>query len=258
MASTRQANLLLTFMRILKKEIMDSEQEVMAYDLVVSRYLDIVHAAFAETVINLSPSKGKFLDLGTGTGWDSILIAKNTVNVQICAVDLSDVMLKMATNNSRKEGVGEKINFIKADAKSLPFEDGSFDAVFSQNMLHHQPEPEMMLAEIRRVVKPAGAVIIRDLVRHSKLVNTFCVNSLACNYDQVMKKEYEKSILAAFSRKEWLDLIKKMGLSGSRMTTQFMTHASIERPSAKRRTDYVKVVNPFYKRVLASFYISKL
>ena len=55
-------------MRILKKEVMSSQEEAMAYDLVVSKYTDIVHAGFAETVINLSPSDGKFLEVGTGKG----------------------------------------------------------------------------------------------------------------------------------------------------------------------------------------------
>jgi len=244
-------------MRILKDEVMSTQQEVIAYDLVVSKYLDIVHAGFAETVINLSPSEGKFLDIGTGTGWDSILVAKSTTNVQLTAVDLSEAMLSVALSNSCREGVDNKINFIKGDAKRLPFDNGTFDSVFSQNMLHHLPEPELMLAEIKRVVKLDGAVIIRDLIRHKKFVNTFCVNILGFNYNEVMKKEYRNSILAAHSQEEWLELKNKMNLSGARFTKQFMTHVSIERPSARRRADYVKVANPFYRRILASFYISK-
>ena len=83
-------------MRILKKEVMSSQEEAMAYDLVVSKYTDIVHAGFAETVINLSPSDGKFLEVGTGSGRDAILVAKNTLNIRVTAVDLSDAMLELA------------------------------------------------------------------------------------------------------------------------------------------------------------------
>jgi ubiquinone/menaquinone biosynthesis C-methylase UbiE len=245
-------------MRILKKEIMDSEKEALAYDLVVSKYKDIVHASFAETVINLSPPEGRYLDIGTGTGWDAILVAKNTSNVQVTAIDLSDEMLRFAICSSRRERVDTKIKFIKADAKCLPFDDGTFDAVFSQNMLHHLPEPERMLSEIKRVVKSDGAIIIRDLVRHSKFMNAICVNVLGINYNKTMKEEYRKSILAALTSQEWLKLKNRMDMPGLRFTKQFLTHVSIERPSIRRRKDvYAKVVGPFCRRISASFYISK-
>ena len=243
--------------RVFKKEIMSSEAEVMAYDLVVSRYLDIVHAGFAETVINFSPSEGRFLEVGTGTGWDTILIAKNTLNVQISAVDLSDQMLKFATYNASREGVDNKISFIKGDAKALPFEDETFDAVFSHHMLHHLSEPEKMLSEIKRVVKSDGAIIIRDLIRRSRLMNAICVDLFGINYNKAMKDEYRKSILAAYSKEEWLELKNKMNMSGLRFAKHLMTHVSIERPSLRRRSDYIKVVNPCYRRIAASFYISK-
>ncbi len=245
-------------MRIFKKEVMTSTEEVVAYDLVVGRYLNIVHAGFAETVINLSPSEGKFLEIGTGTGWDAILVAKNTSNVQVTAIDLSDEMLKFASRNASREGVSNKINFIKGDAKGLPFDDRTFDAVFCQNMLHHLPQPEEMLSEIKRVVKIDGAIIIRDLVRHSKFMNAICVNILGINYNRTMKEEYLKSILAALSSQEWIDLQNKINMPDLRFSKHFLTHVSIERPSERRRKDiYIKVVNPFYRRILASFYISK-
>jgi len=244
-------------MRILKKEIMESEDEALAYDLVVSKYLDIVHAGFAETVVNMSPPEGRFLDVGTGSGWDAILVARNNSKVQVTAVDLSDAMLEIASRNAQSAGVQGKINFIKADAKKLPFEDGIFDAVFTHNMLHHQAEPEKMVSEMIRVAKADGAIIIRDLVRHSSLINDFCVNFLGSNYDKMMKTEYRRSILAALSQKEWIELKKKTNMLDSRFTKQFITHVSIERPSIRRKDIYLKVVSPFYRRLAASFYISK-
>jgi len=244
-------------MRVLKKEIMESEEEAFAYDLVVNKYVDIVNAGFAETVINLSPSHGSFLEIGTGSGRDAILIAKNTYNIGITALDLSDAMLKLAIQNARRERVDNKINFIKGDAKSLPFDDGAFDAVFCHNMLHHLPQPEKMLSEIKRVVKSDGAIIIRDLIRYSKILNAACVNILGINYNKTMREEYRKSILASYSKQEWLELKDKMNLFDLRFTKQFMTHVSIERVSARRRTDYIKVASPFYKRLAASFYISR-
>lgn len=244
-------------MRVLKKEIMESEEEAIAYDLVVGKYAGIIHVGFAETVINLSPPEGKFLDVGTGTGRDAIMVAKNTSRVQVIAIDLSDAMLEFAARNAKKEKVDNKISFIKGDAKGLPFNDKTFDAVFTHNMLHHLPEPERMVAEIMRVVKDDGAIIIRDLIRHSRLMNAICVHVFGINYEEVMKKEYRRSIDAALSSSEWFELREKMNMPDSRITKQFMTHVSIERPSRRKRDIYTKLVNPFYKRIAASFYISK-
>jgi len=244
-------------MRVLKQEVMVSEEEAYAYDRVVSKYADIVHAGFAETVINLSPSFGSFLEIGTGSGRDAILVAKNTLNVRLTAVDLSDAMLKLAASNACTERVEHKIDFIKADAKGLPFSEGTFDAVFSHNMLHHLAQPEMMLSEIKRVVKSDGAIVIRDLIRYSEFANAVCVNILGVNYSKNMKEEYRKSLLAAFSKQEWLGLMDTVDMSGLRLTQQFMTHVSIERSSERRRPDYIKVVHPYHRRLAASFYISR-
>ena len=106
--------------RVLEKEIMLSEEEVVAYDLLVGKYSKILHAGFVETVINLSPPKGRFLDIGTGTGWIAIGVAKNSSDIEITAVDLSEIMLAVARRNAQRENVTCKVIFKKGDAKGLP------------------------------------------------------------------------------------------------------------------------------------------
>ena len=166
-------------------------------------------------------------------------------------------MLKFASRNAFAQGVSHKIDFMIADAKDLPFDQSSFDAVFCHNMLHHLPQPERMIDEIKRVVKKDGAVVIRDLVRHSNLINAFCVHIMGVNYNAMMRDEYRKSILAALSQQEWLELKNRLNMPESRLTHQLMTHMTLQRASSRRRTDNIKVVKTFYKRLAASFYISR-
>src|SRR5689334_12459668 len=116
--------------RILENEVMMTEQEVIAYDQLVKKYLQILHTGFVETVINNSPSSGRFLDVGTGTGWIAIGVTKHTSNCQVTAIDLSEEMLNVAQRNAIQEGVGNKLSFQKGDAKGIPFADETFDAVF--------------------------------------------------------------------------------------------------------------------------------
>ena len=128
-------------MRILEQEIMMTEEEVVAYDLLVKKYFEILHAGFIETVINLSPAAGKFLDVGTGSGRIAIGVGKFAPDIEVIGVDLSEAMLGVARRNAKSEGVSQKVDFRLGDAKRLPFDDNSFDAVFCHNMLHHLPHP---------------------------------------------------------------------------------------------------------------------
>ena len=115
-----------------------------------------------------------------------------------------------------------------------------------------------MVKEMLRVAKEDGSIIIRDLVRHSKLVTELHVNLLGLPYNKLMKKEYRDSILAALSKHEWYQLFDELNLSGGRITRQFITHMSIERPSKKRASAYVAVPTPLYLSPFKNLYVSKI
>lgn len=243
-------------MRILEQEAMLTEAEVVAYDRLVKKYLTILHAGFVETVLNLSPSEGKFLDVGTGTGWIAIGVAKHNPNVKVTGVDLSDTMLKVAESNAQAEGVADRVRFIKGDAKDLPFTSEEFDAVFSHNMMHHLPDPPQLVLEMVRVAKPDGAIILRDLKRHSPLVTELHVQLFGLTYNKMMKKEYRDSIRAALSEKEWQELFSQANIPGGKLTKQFVTHMGIEKAALTRTTPPKTVPTPWLLRFPKSFYVS--
>ncbi|WP_022853585.1 methyltransferase domain-containing protein [Thermodesulfatator atlanticus] len=243
--------------RVLELEVMLSLEEVRAYDGLVRKYLKILHFGFLETIINFAPEEGLFLDIGTGTGHLAIELAKLCPKISIVAVDLSENMLTVARENAQKEGVLERINFMKADAKNIPFPSESFDCVYCHNMLHHIPQPIELLREIKRVAKKDAAILVRDLIRLTPLERAFHVNVFGATYTELMKKEYEDSIKAALSKEEWCELAQIIAIPGARVTYQFVTHQSLERPSSRRRKKYFKVPVPPQIRIATSFYISK-
>jgi ubiquinone/menaquinone biosynthesis C-methylase UbiE len=236
---------------------MMSEEEVLAYDILVGKYLQVLHAGFVETIINLSPSRGSFLDVGTGTGWIAIGVAKYSLDVEVVGVDLSGTMLNVARKNALQEGVGDRIRFSAGDAKSLPFEDETFDSVFCHNMLHHLPHPIEMVKEMARVAKKDGAILIRDLKRVSRPCTEFHVNVLGLPYPRIMKKRYRDSIRAALSKEEWNELFQSAHIPGAGLEKYFITHKSIERPSAHRRQDYFAVPTSLFLTPFKNMYISK-
>lgn len=241
--------------RKLEEEVMMGREEAAAYDGLTRKYLDILHAGFVESVVNLAPAGGRFLDVGTGTGWIAIGVARHS-GAQVTGLDLSDDMLAVARMNAENEGV-DNVEFVKGSASGIPFEADTFDAVFCHNMLHHIPEPEGLVREMLRVSKPEGAVVIRDLKRLSPLMTALHVNLFGLTYNELMKKEYRDSILASLTETEMQDLADRVGLGRSSFSRDFVTHMTLARPAANRRQDRITVNVPVHKRLAKSFYVYK-
>ena len=111
----------------------------------------------------IAPRKGmRVLDLAAGTGTSSAALAAHGAHVT--AADFSEGMLA----EGRKRNAGnDLIDFVWADATQLPFEDNSFDAATISYGLRNVSEPKQALAEMVRVVKPGGRVVIAEFSRPS-------------------------------------------------------------------------------------------
>ena len=144
--------------RTLEKEAMDSLEETVAYDRLVSdKQGDILDECFALSVLNLGISEGKILDIGTGTGRIPIKIVNKQSSFQVVGIDLSENMLQVAKENREQIcSHPDHIEFQYADAKNLPYEDDYFDVVMSHVTLHHLEDPLPVLKEANRVLNRGG------------------------------------------------------------------------------------------------------
>jgi ubiquinone/menaquinone biosynthesis C-methylase UbiE len=106
------------------------------------------------------------LDVACGTGRTLAQIHRALPNARLCAVDLSPFYLQLA-----RETVGRAAHarFVPANAESLPFADASFDAVVSVFLFHELPRASRrkVWAELARVVRPGGRVVVLDSVQRS-------------------------------------------------------------------------------------------
>ncbi len=102
-------------------------------------------------------------DLGAGTGQLAHTLAPHVARV--IAVDDSPAMLDAAAK--RLEGVGN-VELRHGRLEDLPIEDGSLDAVTLVLVLHHLPEPEKVLAEAARALKPGGKLLVVDMLPHER------------------------------------------------------------------------------------------
>jgi SAM-dependent methyltransferase len=102
-------------------------------------------------------------DLGCGTGQVSAALAPFVARV--VSVDASAAMLQAA--KKRLHGF-DNIDLRRGELEALPIDDARLDAATLMLVLHHVPEPERALAEVARVLKPGGRVIIVDMLPHDR------------------------------------------------------------------------------------------
>jgi len=101
------------------------------------------------------------LDCGCGPGVMSVELAEIVSPAEVVGIDRQGEQLDVGRAQAREAGV-ENIRFEVGDIYELPFEDGSFDAVFAHAVIYHLSDPQRALTEIRRVLKTGGLVGIRD------------------------------------------------------------------------------------------------
>src|SRR5688572_5842582 len=102
-------------------------------------------------------------DLGCGTGQLTAALAPFVRHV--IAVDASAAMLQAA--KKRLHGF-ENVELRRGDLESLPIDDARLDAATLALVLHHLPEPDRALAEVARVLKPRGRLLIVDMLPHDR------------------------------------------------------------------------------------------
>jgi ubiquinone/menaquinone biosynthesis C-methylase UbiE len=100
------------------------------------------------------------LDVGTGTGLVALRAARLLSAGRVIGIDHSQGMIEQACAKARCRGLGDFVTFRKSDAEQLDCSDQSFDVVLSLYALFHFPDPLRALAEMYRVLRPGGRVVI--------------------------------------------------------------------------------------------------
>jgi len=99
---------------------------------------------------------GRGLEIGAGTGYFGLNLARAGVVGDYVATDISPGMLDALAGSARRLDLD--VDTVCCEATQLPFPDASFDLVFGHAVLHHLPDLEASFAELRRVLRPGGAV----------------------------------------------------------------------------------------------------
>lgn len=104
------------------------------------------------------------LDICSGMGGPARYLA-HTRGCRVTGVDLTESRVQGATRLSALARLSERVEFRHGNALDLPFADGGFDAVISQEAWAHVPDKARLIAEAVRVLKPGGVIAFTDIVR---------------------------------------------------------------------------------------------
>ena len=138
------------------------------------------------------------VDLGSGAGFDCFLAAGRVgPEGRVIGVDMTPEMLERARENARKGGYAN-VEFRLGEIEALPVPDSSVDVVISNCVLNLSGDRPRVLAEVRRVLKPGGRVMISDLVSDRPVPDFVAASKdslVACL--PVPVREYKEDLAAA-------------------------------------------------------------
>jgi len=200
--------------RILEPELMTDEAQAEAY----------AHADFAQVnqgfvdrfrVCFPKLTGGSMVDLGCGPGDIPVRFAQAMPGFTITAVDGSEPMIALAHKAVKAAGVEARVLPRRARLPMLPLPLQSFDAVVSNSLVHHMPDPYLFWNEVVRLGKPGAPVLIMDLFRpESPKRAREVVERYSGSEPAVLQDDFFNSLCAAFTLREIRYQIRSRGLGG--------------------------------------------
>jgi len=171
-------------------------------------------------IIRSGIAHGLALEIGPGPGYRGLEWLKKTESTMLLAVEISPEMTKIAERNAREYGLEGRVKYVKGDAHQIPFDDNTFDGVFTNGSLHEWSQPIRVFDEVYRVLKPGAKCFISDMRRD--------MNPLVRRFMKLMVKPKEirpgfiSSMNASYTIDEIRSILNQSNLKESIVAKTFM------------------------------------
>lgn len=192
----------------------DSDPSV--YNMCRKDYPDVLAEVVKEPFSDL-------LDAGCGTGAMLGLFQRDCPDKNYTGVDLSEKMIE-AARAKHMEG----IHFVAGDCEDLLFPENSFDVVTCSMSFHHYPNPDKFFKSLKRVLRPGGRLILRDMASNSRML-MWLVNHIEM---PLLNRLLHKGDVHAYTRADIQRLCDVSGLKMERYEVRkgFRLHCVVRKP----------------------------
>jgi len=162
----------------------------------------------------------RVLEVGCGIGTDSINFAR--AGARLTAVDLSSESLRIARERAKVMGVADRMDFRQANAEELTsvIDEGPYDLVYSFGVIHHTPNPEAALAQMRSLTAPGGT--LKLMIYHRRSWKAFWILAFEergrfWRADELIAKHSEAQtgcpVTYTYTRGEARELVERNGFT---------------------------------------------
>ena len=155
----------------------------------------------------MDPQGKKILEVGGGSGRDSIRLAQMGADVTV--IDYVESSLEVVARNAARAGV--TLTLVHGDALKMPFPEGTFDVVFHQGLMEHFRDEQPLLRENFRVLKRGGLVMI-DVPQRFHIYTVFKQTLIALNkWFAGWETQYSIDELKAIVRQAGFEVVGQYG-----------------------------------------------
>ncbi|QOC23648.1 class I SAM-dependent methyltransferase [Wenzhouxiangella sp. AB-CW3] len=203
--------------RVPEPELMDAPAQARAY---AEADFSEPNNLFVELALSHLDTRagGRLLDLGCGPGDICLRFARALPRWNIAGLDAGPNMLALARQALRSSGLEQRVEFVQSRLPDHPFS-GQFDAVVSNSLLHHLPDPMSLWQSIARLTRPGGFVQVMDLHRPAdRKTASELVEVHAAGEPEVLQKDFHNSLLAAWTGEEVALQLRQAGLDSLELT----------------------------------------
>lgn len=198
--------------RIPEPELMDSTSQVEAY---AAADFAEGNQAFAERVVRAldGQTAGHLVDLGCGPGDICRRLAAGLPRWRIDGLDAGPNMLRIAERDTCTTPFAERIRYHLTRLPDASLAARSYDAVLSNSLLHHLPDPMALWRTVRQVAAPGALVQVMDLDRPASTdAAQALVDTYAADEPEVLREDFYNSLCAAWTADEVAEQLSEAGL----------------------------------------------
>jgi|SRR5678815_252679 len=184
---------------------------------------------FAARALTLGIESGIVLDVGTRAGLIALKIIWQNENLVAMGLDTAGPLVERARATATAWDLNERAVFQVGDPRRMRFKSGYFDLVVSDCSLHRFDNAVEVLREIGRVLKPKGAILIRDYSRPNRLKMIGKIQQHTERLGDAMRSQVEQAIQSAYTPDEIRQAVKEAGLTDVRVEDSDPDYVLIER-----------------------------